>query len=445
MIKYYKIIFVCILLLSGKDLVAEDRYLSWIEPKSQNRSKINLRTQELLVEKVSNGWLNEGKIILDTSVLVHLPREVKSDYFVFDNGEKIRFTIDGTGLVFDYYIRKKELIRVDNTYHSGYNYFSSKFLRKGIIYSAGGVGFWNYSSAISYFDDQLKEWEILKPKNEIHIPISSGYNGYNKKLDVFYTGGSRVTKYLENLVHEYSDDLYRFDFKTNSWKLLGKLNPDLPFKKYEQFFWTGEIFLHTDNGNVYLIDPQLNEVRFSKNSKIIDYVGVDQFIYNDTLKFFLEKNGGNSIKMSISELKRNSTYWGTFYNKGISKNWYYLIAILIVGIVSFLWWKKKHRIQNSIVDFTITERKLLEIFLELNDEEFISTNDVNDILGTSNKSLDNQRRIRVNLINDLNKKLNQNFSVENAIERMSLTEDKRLTSYRLNNQIRIELLHLFNK
>ena len=167
MIKYYKIIFVCILLLSGKDLVAEDRYLSWIEPKSQNRSKINLRTQELLVEKVSNGWLNEGKIILDTSVLVHLPREVKSDYFVFDNGEKIRFTIDGTGLVFDYYIRKKELIRVDNTYHSGYNYFSSKFLRKGIIYSAGGVGFWNYSSAISYFDDQLKEWEILKPKNEI--------------------------------------------------------------------------------------------------------------------------------------------------------------------------------------------------------------------------------------------------------------------------------------
>ena len=203
--------------------------------------------------------------------------------------------------------------------------------------------------------------------------------------------------------------------------------------------------MHTDNGNVYLIDPQLNEVRSCKNSKIVDYVGVDQFIYNDTLKFFLEKNGGNSIKMSISELKRNSTYRGTFYNKGISKNWYYLIAILIVGIVSFFWWKKKHRIQNSIVDFTITERKLLEKFLELNNEEFLSTNDVNDILDTSNKSLDNQRRIRVNLINDLNKKLNQNFNVENAIERMSLTEDKRLTSYRLNNQIRIELLHLFNK
>jgi hypothetical protein len=131
MVKYYKIIFVFILLLSGKDLIAEDRYLSWIEPKSQNRSKINLKTQELLVEKVSIGWLKEGKITLDTSILVQLPREVKSNYFFFDNGEKIRFTIDGTGLVFDYYVRKKELIRVDNTYHSGYNYFSTKFLRKG--------------------------------------------------------------------------------------------------------------------------------------------------------------------------------------------------------------------------------------------------------------------------------------------------------------------------
>jgi hypothetical protein len=445
MVKYYKIIFVFILLLSGRDLIAEDRYLSWIEPKSQNRSKINLKTQELLVEKVSSGWLKEGKITLDTSILVQLPREVKSNYFFFENGEKIRFTIDGTGLVFDYYVRKKELIRVDNTYHSGYNYFSTKFLRKGIIYSAGGVGFWNYSSAISYFNEQTKEWEILKPKNEIHIPISSGYNGYNEKLDVFYTGGSRVTKYLENLIDEYSDDLYRFDFKTNSWDFLGKLNPDLPFKKYEAIFWTGEIFLHTDKGNVYIIDPQSNEVRFYEdNGKIIDF-GFDQFINNDTIKSFLEKNGGNSNKISISELKRNSTYWGTFYNTGISKNWYYLIAILIVGIVSFLLWTKKHRIQNSIVDFTITERKLLEKFLELNNEEFLSTNDVNDILDTSNKSLDNQRRIRVNLIKDLNEKLNQQFSVENAIERKSLTDDKRLTSYRLNNQIRIELLNLFNK
>jgi hypothetical protein len=64
MVKYYKIIFVFILLLSGKDLIAEDRYLSWIEPKSQNRSKINLITQELLVEKRSNGWIKEGKITL---------------------------------------------------------------------------------------------------------------------------------------------------------------------------------------------------------------------------------------------------------------------------------------------------------------------------------------------------------------------------------------------
>lgn len=443
MVNYSKVILSCLLLLFVEDLLAEDRYLSWVEPKTQTRAKINLRTYELLLEKESKGWFIEGKIKLDTGILTQLPRQVKSDYFLFENGEIIRFVIDGTGLVYDYDIRKKELIRVDNTYHRGYNYYSAKFLRKGIIYSVGGVGFWNYSSSITFYDDKLKEWEILKPKNEIPIPIAGGYMGYNPKLDVFYSGGSRTTKYLEDLVDEYSDELYRYDFKTNRWTFLGKLNPDLPYKKPEPILWTGDLFLHTENGHIYLIDPQKNEVWFYvANDKVI-YSGFDQFIFQDTVKIFKEKNGGNALKLSISELKRNSTYWGKFYTSGVPAKWYYLGAIVIVAFSLLTWWIRKRSNKKNLPFFNNTEEQLLRKLLVLKDEEYLTTHIINEVLGTSSKSLDNQRKIRLNFISELNKKLNKQLGMENCIERNSLPEDKRLTVYKLNRHVRKELSGMF--
>lgn len=443
MVNYYKIIFAFIILLFGNDLLAEDRYLSWVEPKTQSRSKINLRTKELLFEKETIGWVIEGKIKLDTTILNNLPRQVKSDYFFFENGERIRFTIDGTGLVYDYYTEKQELVRADNTYHRGYNYFSSKFLRNGIIYSAGGVGFWNYSSSITYYDDQLKEWEILKPKNEIPIPIAGGYMGYNDKQDVFYVGGSRITKYLENLENDYSDELYLYDFNKNRWSHLGKLNPDLPYKKTEPIIWTGEVFLHIENGNLYLIDPQINEVwLYAANNKVM-LSGFDQYVYQDTIKFFVEKNGGNAIKLSISELKRSSTYWGKFYTSGVPVSWYFSGVLAIILIFLLRWWIRKKTDKKGSIRFTNVENRLLRKLLELNNEKYLTAHDVNEILGTSNKSLDNQRKIRLKVISELNKKLKQEFNIENGIERHSLPEDKRLTAFQLNKQMREELIKIF--
>jgi hypothetical protein len=433
---------VSFLLLASEDIFAADRYFTWVDPKTQLRAKINLETFELLTENESKGWLKQGKIKSDTSILNIIPARVKSNYFLFDNGNRVRFTIDGTGHVFDYFPLKKELIRIDNTYYSGYNFYSNKFIRKGILYSIGGVGFWNYSSAITYFDEQIKEWEIVRPKNKIPIPIVHGYQGYDSKQDVYYAGGSEISDYLEDPKLKITDDLFLFDFKKNKWVFLGKLNPDLPLNQLEKIIWTGNVFLHFLEGQLYIINPQKNEVYFFNDHKTSLMFGDAQFVGKDTITLFWDKNDGPIQKISIADLLSKSTYYGKFYSSGISSLWYNLGFSLVLGFAAFWWWRKKRFNKYNPMGYTDMEKKLLFKLLKLQHDEYLNTHDINDILQTGDKSPENQRRIRFKIIGELNIKLKQQFGCENGIDRKSLPEDKRLTVYVLDQQICAKLKNL---
>jgi hypothetical protein len=442
MSKYFKFFFAIILLLGYTDIFAEDRYFTWVDPKTQFRARINLETYELQTESDSKGWLNEGKIKLDPGIFNHFPAQIVNNYFSFDKGNRIRFTVDGTGHVFDYFPLKKELIRVDDTFYSGYNFYSNKFVRKGIVYSIGGVGFWNHSTIITYFDEKIKEWEILRSKNKGPLSILGGYQAYNSKLDVYYSGGSGINHFLEDDKTKILDEFFLFDFKKNKWELLGILNPKLPFKENVNIIWAGDFFLHFFDGNIFIINPQTNEVFLHKDSTKSLLFGIAQYVNKDTVINFWNKDKGIIQKISISEIRSKSTHWGEFYSSKTNVIWYYFGLALIICLGSFLWWRQKRSNKNKTFIFNDLERKLLLKLLELNTEEHLTTHDINDILETNNKSQDNQRKIRITFISELNNKLKLKFNIDNGIERKSLEEDKRLTFYVLNQQIRTEIKNL---
>lgn len=54
---------------------------------------------------------------------------------------------------------------------------------------------------------------------------------------------------------------------------------------------------------------------------------------------------------------------------------------------------------------------------------------MNDILGINDKSQDNQRKIKMNLINQINKKIGDKFKIDEAISRRNIVDDKRLKAY----------------
>lgn len=439
MSKILKLSFTLIILLISEHVFGLDRYFTWINPKTNLRTRISLDKYELLNETEGSNWINQGKIKLDTTIFNHLPPESANDVFIYENGNRIRITIKGTGQVYEYFPLQKKLTRVDKTFHSGYNFGMNMFLRNGLIYGIGGEGFWNYSPIISYFDEKKKEWEIHRPKNKGPLAIVDGYQGYSSNLDIFYSGGSKYVEYLEDEKTAYIEDLFRFDFKQNTWQRLGRINPDLPFKKSTEVIWSGNLFFHFADWKIYIIDPIKNEVYLYKDNTKPFRRGVIYEVKKDTIISFLNLNNGPIVKLSISEIQRKSVYLGKFYTKGIEWYWYFLSLPIVVILGLFYLRKKKNNLKIEHLTISDLEKKLLFKLLELKPEEYLTTHDLNEILGTRDKSQENQRRVRFNVINEINKKIYLKLRQKDAIERTSLAEDKRLTVYKLKLEIKNEV------
>jgi hypothetical protein len=438
----FKLIFLIIGLMSSQQVLGVDRYFMWIDPQTKLRARINTDTYELLKEKEFGMWKNEGKINLDSKILNHLPTHFNNHSFIVENGKKILFQIIGTGQLYEYYPLEKELKRLDNTFHSGFNFTSNQFIRNGTLYSIGGEGFWSYNSTITYFSEKIREWEILRPKNKGPIAITNAYQGYDSKEDVYYSGGSKYGNYLEKEDINYQTDLYLFDFKRNEWKILGKLNNDLMKEKSFNIIWTGELFLHFIKKTIYIINPTKNEVYlYQDNSEDLDW-GFDHYVDQDTLIAFKAKNEGPILKLSISEIQKKATYVGKFYTTGIQWYWYYIGLLMIIIIMTILKWKRKESIEGDELIFTELEKKFLNKLLDLKPNEYLNTFEINDILDASDKSQENQRKIRFNVIGQINKKLKSRYSWDNAIERKPLPEDKRLAVYMLDPLVLAELKRL---
>lgn len=437
-----KLKFLFILLILSQQVFGIEGYFTWVNPQTKLRVRINPDTYELFSEQENGPWKNEGKIKLDPKIFNHLPKQIMNNFFSIDDGKKIKLTLLGTGQVYEYTPTKKELIRLDNTFHSGYNFNATQFIRKGLLYSIGGEGFWSFNSTISYFDEKIKEWEILRPKNKGPVIIADGYQGYSTRQDAFYSGASLQRNYLETEEIKYQNDLYLFDFKENKWQILGKINEDLPYKKTGEVFWTGELFLHFANQNIYIIDPLKNQVYLHQDNKKNLILGYNPTLDQDTLILFKSHNEGPVLKLSISEIKKNSTYLGKFYTNGISWYWYYIGLLLIIIIMTILKWKRKESIEGDELIFTELEKRFLNKLLDLKPNEYLNTFEINDILDASDKSQENQRKIRFNVIGQINKKLKSRYNWDNAIERKPLPEDKRLTVYMLDPLVLAELKRL---
>jgi len=434
-----RIFFVFALLMLSQEIFGIDRYFMWVDPQTKLRARINPETLELYKERESGPWLREGKVKLDPQIFNNLPEHFNNTFFILGNGRKILLQVIGTGQLFEYDSLEKEFKRLDKTFHSGYNFTANQFIRNGILYSIGGEGFWNYNTSITYFAEQVKEWEILRPKNKGPLAITDGFQGYSSKQDVYYSGGSKHKNFLEVQETNYIDDFYLFDFKKNEWQFLGKLNSNLLPEKSEGIIWTGEVFFHFLNKAIYIIDPNKNEVYLHQNSRKDLGIGLYRHVYQDTLIIFKGINEGPVQKISISEIRKNTTYVGKFYSTGIAWQWYAVGLFLIIFIMTILKWKRKETIDSKELMFTQLERKFLNKLLGLKPNEYLNTYEINDILEASDKTQENQRKIRFNVISQINKKLKAKYNWDNAIDRKPLPEDKRLTIYKLDPVVMNEL------
>lgn len=408
------------------------KYFTWFDGPSKARVRLDVSSGQVLKEVAVGNWQSVDQIQLPLDLVTALPPRLSNHYFFDEDFNKIVLTVDGTGQVYELDLGSKKLSRVDRTFFSGYNFGATLFERNGIIYSVGGVGFWAYSQAITYFDQKSAEWQAVRPKTPGPESIFDGYQGYSESADKFFTGGSEIGKFLENVPLDINKDVYAYDFKTNSWEVLGEINPLLFEDSDRELAWNGQFFIQFSREKVYLIDPVANQILVYQSTKEQFQGGEFRFVSGDEVFCYWDLENGPVRSFSISELQEKAAFVGPFYSPKSSYAWYYVVAgasgiVLLLGL--FL--RKRPKKSNQI-DFDAQEKALIQAFLALPAGSFLSTVEVNEHLGLSTKTLENQRKIRLNTIAKLNQTIQLYFKIEKAIERHVSPEDKRQSRYSLN-------------
>lgn len=408
------------------------KYFTWFDGPSKARVRLDVTTGQVLKEVAVGNWQSGEQIQLPPNLASFLPPTLSNHYFFTEDFNKIILTVDGTGQVYELDLGSKKLARVDRTFYSGYNFGATLFERNGIIYSVGGVGFWTYSQAITYFDQKSLEWQAIRPKTPGPEAIFDGYQGYSESADKFFTGGSEIGKFLENVPLDINKEVYVYDFKTNSWEVLGEINPLLFEDTDRELAWNGQFFIQFSREKVYLIDPVANQILVYQSTKEQFQGGEFRFVSEDEVFCYWNLENGPVRSFSISELQEKATFVGPFYNPKSAYEWYYLVGaaigvILLVGL--FLRNRSK---KSKQLHFDVQEKVLIQAFLALPTGSFLSTVEVNELLGLSSKTLENQRKIRLNTIAKLNQTIQLYFKIDKAIERHVSPEDKRQARYSLN-------------
>ncbi len=416
-------------------LDAKSREIRWFDYKTALRRKINIDTYELKAEYQAGKWITVGKVNVDPLALKDLPLGFVNSYFHTANDSLLYFTIFGTGQVYEFEPKTTTLKRIDQTYYRGYNFGSVPFSRKGKLYSAGGYGFWHYSNVITSFNFDKKEWDAVIPENAGPVVINEyGFNGYSSKEDVFYSGASACENLFSDLKRFRIKQFFKYDFKNQQWTELGSINEDLLAEDTREIYWNGTYFLQWANNKLYIIDPIANEVYLYKNNERFFVTNKEYFSKGDTIYNYWSDDNGGLEYFSVKEYLKNAEYIGPFYSIGIPWYNFAIGGVFLLLILGGLVYNRKARVTLKI-KLNKAERELLHALLVRKPGDFFTTLEINDILGLNAKTMDNQRRIRTNVINQINIKILDVFNIPDAIEREASEEDKRVILYRLKPQI----------
>ncbi len=434
--------FLLVLLFTICQLVkvdAKSREIRWFDYKTALRRKINIDTYELKAEYQVGKWITVGKVNVDPLALKDLPLGFVNSYFHSANDSLIYFTIFGTGQVYEFEPNTTTLKRIDQTYYRGYNFGSIPFSRKGKLYSAGGYGFWHYSNVITSFNFDKKEWDAVIPENAGPAVINEyGFNGYSSKEDVFYSGASANENLFSDLKRYRIKQFFKYDFKNQQWTELGSINEDLLAEDSREIYWNGTYFLQWANNKLYIIDPVANEVYVYKNNERFFVTNKEYFSKGDTIYNYWSDDNGSLEYFSVKEYLKNAEYIGPFYSIGIPWYNFAIGGVFVSLILGGLVYNRKAKVTVKI-QLNKSERELLHALLVKKPGGVLTTLEINEILSLKAKTMENQRRIRTNIINQINSKILDMFNIPDAIEREASAEDKRVILYRLKPQI-FELL-----
>jgi hypothetical protein len=352
--------------------------------------------------------------------------------------EKTYLIIRGLGKV--YKAKKDTVFSIDNSFEWKSRYSSSLFIRKGVIHSYGGYGFYSSKNNIVYFDSSSKEWSMLKQKNLNPVSNTSRLSKYDSIEDVFYTTFGMQNR---NGIEFYNYKTVKFDFKTLNWievseldkrimdfiqKKTGTIIPNYPEASLINRDYFSEIDFINDEFRVYDIHNNIIENRRN-------------IIYNEVKnEFFVAFENNYNNKLNFAVIKKYDLLGEKFstYNLHKKKYYaYYALGAIILIIIYVVFFFRKKSIYDLIKNKKGLDSELDEIEKKLKDKLIdIYPRELTypeiSILLDFNLSYESNIKKTQKTINHLEFKIQRSLKTKSSVFETSRNEfDKRIMQVRI--------------
>ena len=356
---------------------------------------------------------------------------------------------NGAGPVFK--SNQNSFIRIDNSYPHKNQFGGARFVYNDKIHIYGGYGFWSFKNFITFFDQNIKQWDFLYNNSE-YLPPGRWKPIYNLLGDKLYVLGGRSGSAGTINQDESHSDIFHFDLLNKEFINLGTINSKLK-TKYSLFSLPkldDNIFL-IDNDNLTIIN--FNSLTATNYFQKNFFLGIDNkfptFIKGQKL-FYISNLGGVKF-LNFFDLKSiNSSFEiETFSlikdNQQISVQQYIILGIFIflvfwaiLKIFSFKDYIKGLILyDDSFIYYnnqsTLITAKEQELISYLSKNIFITAPTVNKIISDQEFAKSHFTSLRSKLIKGLNEKLFGLTNNRNCIIETKHPKDNRIKVYKVDS------------
>lgn len=341
------------------------------------------------------------------------------------------------------------LNRLDTTFFAGNNFGADRFVFHDTVFSHGGYGFWLYHGVVSYFDPRFKEWERFSLNSPEGVVMPNTIAAFAKKGIRWVWSVPQNPNFGTDQLFEPNGTVYALDLIQHKMEPVGHVRKAVWRQVGKPITAWDSVVLTFGSNAAYLIHMAKNEVRKIPNEWLqgnnfspMDNWGSGCVALDDSLEVFSTKDRARTTllvhnRYALRDIWEQSESLGAFLEptwlSSLKRN--YWLPLLTLLISSAAWWWGQTRSKSSlgpqafVQALDLYERKLLLPLLLEGPGRRWTTHELDDLLETSYKSWDNQRKIRKTTINDLNHKALLHLELNQLISDERDAEDRREKRY----------------
>ncbi len=429
-------------------LPVSDSIANYLFAKSE-KEKLSIITTNGIFELNNNSWdyfafpsssfKQEIKEIgVEFSHKEYLSVSTSNDFYLVSVGAGPVFKKDGN-----------QFIRIDNTSLHRNQVWGSFFVYNDKIHIYGGYGFWSFKDYITFYDPNIKQWDIVY-NNSAYVPKGRGkaISLITSDDKLFVLGGTTISS-QSAMYSVDNDDVFYFDLIKKEFVDLGKISEPLSSKHTlftlpsidrSSFLVESDSILKFDfndmsytsyknfNAKVnidnkfptFIVDKSIFYISGNNGIKTLDQIdlnSLDQSIYSKSTFPIVSEKRDNSIENILIALIGFAFFW-IILKLFLYKD--HIKALLLFD-------EKAIYFKNNSVEISSKEKKF---FTLLSENNFISAPQINKIISSKNYSKSHLTSIRNEFISDINSKLYDLTGNKTSVIETKHPEDNRIKAYK---------------